>query len=75
FMPDIPLDILSVGEDTGNLAHGMEEITRGFREQLNTRIGRMITLVSTGALFLAFALVSLVAMGIVTSIFQVSRSI
>jgi general secretion pathway protein F len=75
FMPDIPLDILSVGEDTGNLGHGMEEITRGFRDQLNLRIGRMITLVSTGALFLAFALVSLVAMGIVTSIFQVSRSI
>ncbi len=75
FMPDIPLDILSVGEDTGNLGHGMEEVTRGFRDQLNLRIGRMITLVSTGALFLAFALVSLVAMGIVTSIFQVSRSI
>jgi type II secretory pathway component PulF len=75
FMPDIPLDILSVGEDTGNLAHSMDEITRGFRDQLNRQIGRMITLVSTGALFLAFSLVSLVAMGIVTSIFQVSRSI
>jgi type II secretory pathway component PulF len=75
FMPDIPLDILSVGEDTGNLAHGMDEITRGFRDQLNVRISRMITMVSTGALFLAFSLVSLVAMGIVTSIFQVSRSI
>ncbi len=75
FMPDIALDVLAVGEDTGNLSHSMEEITRGFRERLSAQLARLITFVSTGALMFAFALVGLVAVGIVTSIFQVSRSI
>ncbi|TVP81111.1 MAG: type II secretion system F family protein [Puniceicoccaceae bacterium] len=75
FMPDLAVDILTVGENTGNLAHSMSEITKGFRNELTTRLGHLTTLVSTGALIFAFVLVALIAMGIVTSVFQVSRSI
>jgi type II secretory pathway component PulF len=75
FMPDLAVDILTVGENTGNLAHSMNEITKSFRNELTARLSRLTTLVSTGALICAFVLVALIAMGIVTSVFQVSRTL
>ena len=75
FMPDLAVDILTVGENTGHLAHSMNEITKGFRNELTARLTKLTTLVSTGALICAFILVALIAMGIVTSVFQVSRSL
>lgn len=75
FMPDLALDILTVGENTGNLAHSMSEITKGFRSELTDRLERLTLMVSTGALIFAFVLVALIAMGIVTSVFQVSQTL
>jgi type IV pilus assembly protein PilC len=75
FMPDLAVDILTVGENTGNLAHSMNEITKSFRNELTARLGQLTALVSTGALICAFVLVALIAMGIVTSVFQVSRTL
>lgn len=75
FMPDLALDILAVGENTGNLALSMTEITKGFRSELSKRLERLTTIVSTGALVAAFLLVALIAIGIVTSVFQVSQSL
>ena len=75
FMPDIALDILAVGEDTGNLATSMEEITEGFKEELSRRLNHLTTLVSALALGFAFSLVTLIAIGIVTSVFQVSKTL
>ena len=75
FMSDLAVDILTVGENTGNLAHSMNEITKGFRNELTDRLTRLTALVSTGALICAFVLVALIAVGIVTSVFQVSRTL
>lgn len=75
FMPDLAVDILTVGENTGNLAHSMTEVTKGFRGELTSRLTSLTAIVSTGALISAFILVALIAMGIVTSVFQVSRSL
>ena len=75
FMPDIAVDILTVGEDTGNLGQSMNEVTRGFRDELSKRLGMLTNIVSTGALAAAFILVALIAMGIVTSVFQVSKTL
>jgi type IV pilus assembly protein PilC len=75
FMPDLSLDILSVGENTGNLVHSLTEMTKSFREQLSQRMSRMTVLVSSGSLTVAFAIVAVVAYVMVSSIFQVSKSI
>jgi type II secretory pathway component PulF len=75
FMPLMQLDVIEVGEKTGNLGNSMEDTSRAFRDQLTKRIKIMTTLVSGGALGFAFSLVALVAISIVTSIFQVSKSI
>ena len=74
-MPDLALDILAVGENTGHLGQSMDEITRGFRDELSRRLGQLTTLVSSGALTCAFIMVALIAIGIITSVFQVSKSL
>ena len=75
FMPDLSLDVLSVGENTGNLVHSLTEVTKSFREQLTLRMHRMTVLVSSGSLTVAFGIVAIVAYVMITSIFQVSKSI
>ncbi|MFO8026337.1 MAG: type II secretion system F family protein [Opitutales bacterium] len=75
FMPDIAVDILTVGEDTGNLGQSMNEVTLGFRDELTKRLGALTNIVSTGALAGAFILVAMIALGIVTSVFQVSKTL
>ena len=74
-MPIMQLDVLDIGEKTGNLAHSLGEIANVYRNELSRRIKRMTTFVSGGALGFAFSLVALVAISIVTSIFEVSKSI
>jgi len=75
FMPLMQLDVLEVGEKTGNLGNSLNDTARTFREELTKRIKGMTTLISGLALGFAFSLVALVAVSIVTSIFQVSKSI
>ena len=74
-MPDIALDILSVGEDTGELTKSMHDVTEGFKEELSKRLNRLTTIVSSCALGFAFGLVTLIAIGIVTSVFEVSKTL
>ena len=75
FMPDVALDILSVGEDTGELAQSMSDVTEGFKESLSKRLSALTTIVSSLALGFAFGLVTLIAIGIVTSVFEVSKTL
>ena len=74
-MPPMQLDVVEVGEKTGNLGNSMDNISKAFRTQLTKRIKVMTNLISGLALGFAFSLVALVAISIVTSIFQVSKSI
>lgn len=74
-MPPMQLDVVEVGEKTGNLGNSMDDISKAFRTQLTKRIKVMTNLISGLALGFAFSLVALVAISIVTSIFQVSKSI
>ncbi len=75
FMPDLPLDILTVGENTGNLVHSLGEITKSFRVQLSKKMDSMTVMVSSGALGVAFGIVAMVAYVMVSSIFQVSGAL
>ena len=74
-MPLMQLDVIEVGEKTGNLGNSMEDTSSSFREKLTKKIKIMTTLVSGAALGFAFSLVAIVAISIVTSIFQVSKQI
>ena len=74
-MPPMQLDVVEVGEKTGNLGNSMDDVSKAFRTQLTKKIKGMTNLISGLALGFAFSLVALVAISIVTSIFQVSKSI
>jgi type II secretory pathway component PulF len=74
-MPLMQLDVLEVGEKTGNLGNSFNDTAKTFRDELTKRIKVMTSLISGLALGFAFSLVALVAVSIVTSIFQVSKSI
>jgi len=74
-MPLMQLDVVEVGEKTGNLGNSMDDVSKAFRTQLTKKIKGMTNLISGLALGFAFSLVALVAISIVTSIFQVSKSI
>ena len=74
-LPPINIDILRVGEETGSLVNALTKIANQFRNRLTDKLQFATTLISSFALFFAFSLVALIALGIVTSIFQVSRSI
>ena len=74
-MPEIALDILSVGENSGEISKTIEEITEGFRDELSQKLNRLTTIVSSLALGFAFSLVGLIAIGIVTSVFEVSKTL
>jgi type II secretory pathway component PulF len=74
-MPIMQLDVLDIGEKTGDLGHSLGEIANTYRKELSRRIKLMTNVISGGALGFAFSLVALVAISIVQSIFQVSKSI
>ncbi len=74
-LPDTDLDILSVGENTGNLVRSFQEIHRTHSKEMEDQLKRMTVLLSTGALIFAFTLVGVLAAGIVLSILQLSQSL
>lgn len=75
FMPDLALDILTVGESTGNLVNSLREITKIYRRELTRYLQILTAVISSGALIFAFVLVTIIALSIIFSVFQVSNSL
>ena len=74
-MPDIMIDLISVGENTGNLVPSFYEVTGIFQKRLGQILGTLTGVISLGALLFAFLFVALIAFGIVSAIFSVSSSL
>jgi len=75
FMPDLALDILTVGENTGNLVNSLREITKIYRRELTHYLQILTAVISSAALIFAFILVTIIALSIIFSVFQVSNSL
>jgi general secretion pathway protein F len=75
FMPDLAMDIMTVGENTGNVAQSLLDINGIYQEELSQKLSRLSTIISSAALFFAFALVGIIALSIVYSVFAVSNSL
>lgn len=73
--PPMGLDILSVGENTGNLSKSFKEIYIMQSEELSSELKFVTGLISSAALGFAFAMVTILTLGIVTSILQLSKSL
>lgn len=75
FFPDLAIDILAVGENTGNMVHSFKEIYNIYSKELENNLKRLTTFISSIALLFAFVLVTVLALSIVTSVLQFSSSL
>jgi type II secretory pathway component PulF len=74
-LPDLDLDLLSVGENTGNIAKSFREIYRNHSRELSEQFRLLTVLITTGALGCAFVLVAILALGIVSAVLNMSKSL
>lgn len=75
FLPEIDLDILAIGENTGSLVTSFEEIYRTHAEELAGRLKFLTSLIAGLALTFAFVMVFVLTLGIVLSILNMSQSL
>lgn len=75
YLPDLAVDILTVGENTGHMGNSLKEIAKLERRELTRRLDGLVAGITTGALAFAFSLVGLIALSIVSAVFSVSQSI
>jgi type II secretory pathway component PulF len=74
-LPVEALDILSVGENTGDLASSFREIFKIYNADLDGKLHRLTVMVSAITLGFAFSLVAILAMSIVMSVMKFSSTI
>ncbi len=75
YFPDLVVDIMTVGDNTGNIVPSLREVARYYTERQNRQINTFMGVVSVGVLMLAFAFVAMIAFGIISSVFQLSASL
>lgn len=75
FFPDLAIDIIAVGENTGNMVNSFKEIYVIYSQELEKNLKNLTTFISSIALVFAFLLVAILALSIVTSVLQFSSSL
>jgi type II secretory pathway component PulF len=75
YMPDMAMDILTVGENTGNIVSSLNDINQIYREELTRSLNFLTNLTVAVALGFAIALVALIAVSVVLSVLSVSQSL
>ena len=75
YMPDMAMDILTVGENTGNVISSLEDINAIYREELTKSLNLLTTTTVAFALGGALLLVAIIAISVVFSILSVGQSI
>jgi type II secretory pathway component PulF len=75
FFTDLALDILAVGESTGNMNHGFSEIYTFHNQELDEKLRWLTHCITTSALSFAFLLVGILALSIVSSVMQFTQSV
>ena len=68
FFPPVMMDILSVGEQTGDIAGALERAGRRFDRDLTSRIGHLTTLVQPAIILLVALFVGIVAYSMIAGI-------
>ena len=72
--PPLVVDVLTVGENTGDIVPSLKEIARVFRRQIVRDMDLFVGAMSIGALLVTFAFVALIAFGIIMAVLQTSSS-
>jgi type II secretory pathway component PulF len=72
--PDLVLDQLAVGENTGNVVPALKKIAADYRRRLATQLNRFTRVMASGVLVAVFVFVGFIAYAIVTAVFELSNS-
>jgi type II secretory pathway component PulF len=72
--PDLVLDRLAVGENTGNVAPSLKDIGRTYQKIITDQLNFFTKVFASAVLMLVFVVVGFIAFSIVSAIFQVSTS-
>jgi len=72
--PDLVLDRLSVGENTGNIVPSLQEIARNYRRIISSQLNVFVKVIATVVLMAVFVMVGFIAFAIVSAVFKVSAS-
>jgi type II secretory pathway component PulF len=75
YMPDMAMDILTVGENTGNIVTSLNDINKIYREELTKSINILTTTTVALALGGAVTLVAIIALSVVFSILSVGNTV
>ncbi len=75
YFEGMALDIFTVGENTGNVVPGLKQLARQYTERVDKAIKSFIGVTSIGVLLFVFVFVGLVALGIISAVFQLSGSL
>jgi general secretion pathway protein F len=72
--PDLVLDRLSVGENTGNVVPSLKQISLAYQKRISNQLNYFTKVIASGVLMLVFFFVGFIAFAIVNAVFQVSAS-
>lgn len=72
--PDLVLDRLSVGENTGNVVPSLRDIARSYQKIVSGQLNLFTKVIASAVLLIVFVLVGFIAFAIVSAVFKVSGS-
>jgi len=72
--PDLVLDRLSVGENTGNVVPSLKQIASAYQKVIANQLNMFTKVIASGVLMCVFIFVGFIAFAIVSAVFQVSAS-
>lgn len=72
--PDLVLDRLAVGENTGNVVPSLKQIATAYQKHISNQLNLFTKVIASGVLMAVFVFVGFIAFAIVSAVFQVSSS-
>jgi general secretion pathway protein F len=72
--PDLVLDRLAVGENTGNVVPSLKQISKAYQKLISNQLNYFSKVLSSGVLISVFVFVGFIAFAIVSAVFKVSAS-
>lgn len=72
--PDLVLDRLAVGENTGNIVPSLRQIAVAYQKRISNQLNTFTKVIASGVLMAVFAFVGFIAFAIVSAVFSVSAS-
>jgi general secretion pathway protein F len=72
--PELVLDRLAVGENTGNVVPSLKQIAANYQKHISAQLNMFTKVIASAVLLSVFVFVGFIAFAIVSAVFQVSAS-